>query len=165
MTTNSIVYEKEFFHFDPEKIVGNDGKRKVINARSTTNLFITMFEDKKGVNRLLTSSYDLEIYPMADNSDVFCNIKTKMTWSYDIENEQELRTEAFAESLLHHIINQGHFATSLLRQNFPLDSATRAGLLQKTNPKKIFETLKNQVNFLADLNLTDDCPFLFSYWY
>jgi hypothetical protein len=132
MTTNKIIYEKEFFDFADEKIYSNS-KSRVINPRSNTSLRIEIKNGKTDLHKILISKYDLEIFPMADTADVFCNIKTLMTWDFEIESPQDFGSLQFSETLLHNILNQIHFATTLLRQHFILDFATTAGLLHKPN--------------------------------
>src|SRR5258708_34809468 len=103
MTTDTILYKKEFFYFDPEKIYTLGGKR-VANARTNTSLSIKMPEDKNKddeYNYTLYSNYDLEIFPMNNIADVFCNIKTIMTWKFKIDNQEEFASLPFGESLLH----------------------------------------------------------------
>jgi len=164
MTTNKLVYEKDFFHFDKDNIVASPQKR-VINPRSQTDTRIEITDGKTPSEKRLVSKYDLEIFPMADPADVFCNIKTIMTWDFEIQTPQEFGSLQFSETLLHNVLNQIHFASTILRQHFFLDFATMAGLLHKPNPKNIHKQLKESFPSLADLNLKDDYPFLFSYWY
>lgn len=164
MTTNKIIYEKEFFHFDENKIVTSTETR-VKNPRNNTSLRIEITNGKTEFHKELVSKYDLEIFPMLDPADVFCNIKTLMTWDFEIEKNQDLGSLQFSETLLHNVLNQIHFATILLRQNFVMDFATTAGLLHKPNVADIHKKMKANLTFLADLNLTDNYPFLFSYWY
>lgn len=164
MTTNKLVYEKDFFHFDTNKTV-TSSETRVKNPRSNTSLRIEITDGKTASEKRLVSRYDLEIFPMADPADVFCNIKTIMTWDFEIQTPQEFGSLQFSETLLHHVLNQIHFATTLLRQHFFLDFATMAGLLHKPNPKNIHKQLKDSFTRLADFNLNDDYPFLFSYWY
>ncbi len=164
MTTNKIIYEKEFFHFDPDKIVTSTIS-KVKNPRNNTSLRLEITNGKTELHKILVSKYDLEIFPMLDPADVFCNIKTIMTWDFEIEKNQDLGSLQFSETLLHNILNQIHFATILLRQNFIMDFATTADLLHKPNVPDIHKKMKDQLTYLADLNLTEDYPFLFSYWY
>jgi hypothetical protein len=164
MTTNKIIYEKDFFDFAPEKIVTNSNSR-VINPRNNTSLRIEITNGKTDLHKILVSKYDLEIFPMADPADVFCNIKTIMTWEFKIEKNHDLGSLQFSESLLHNILNQIHFATTLLRQHFIMDFATTAGLLHKPDVQNIHKQLKEKLTYLADLNLNAEYPFLFSYWY
>lgn len=164
MTTNKIIYEKEFFHFDQNKIVTSANSR-VTDPRSNTSLRIEITNGNTDLQKCLISKYDLEIFPMADPADVFCNIKTRMTWDFEIDKNQDLGSLQFSETLLHNILNQIHFATILLRQNFIMDFATTAGLLHKPNVVNIHKQMKDELNFLADLNLIGEYPFIFSYWY
>jgi hypothetical protein len=80
---------------------------------------------------------------MADPADVFCNIKIIMTWDFEIEKKQDLGSLAFSEALLHHVLNQIHFATTILRQTFLMDFATTAGLLHKMNVPNIHKDEKS----------------------
>jgi hypothetical protein len=164
MTTNKILYEKEFFHFDTDKVVTSSNSR-VKNPRTNTSLRIGINNGKTELHKILTAKYDLEIFPLLDPADVFCNIKTIMTWDFEIEKNQDLGSLQFSEALLHNVLNQVHFASMLLRQNFVMDFATTADLLHKPNVVNIHKQMKEQLTFLADLRLTGDYPFLFSYWY
>lgn len=164
MTTHKITYEKEFFHFEENKIVTSTQTR-VKNPRTNTSLSIAITNGKTELHKILVSKYDLEIFPMLDPADVFCNIKTTMTWDFEIGKTNDLSSLQFSETLLHNILNQIHFATIILRQNFILDFATTAGLLNKPNVVDIHKKMKAELKFLADLNLTANYPFIFSYWY
>lgn len=163
MTTKKLIYENDFFHFDENKIV-TSSETRIINPRSNTLLSIKITDGINKSEKRLVSKYDLEIFPMADTADVFCNIKTIMTWDFEIE-DKEFGSLQYSETLLHHILNQIHFATTLIRQHFYLDFATMARLVRKPNIQEIHKQLKESFPHLEELKLPDDYPFLFSYWY
>ena len=160
MKTNNILYQNDFFHFDSEI------KSRIINPRRIETISVNLLKDKNGKNKhQLISNYDLEIFPMSDIANVICNIKTKMTWDFEIDNQQDFYSPAFAESLLHHFVNQINFVRSILREHFMNDYATPADLFKRPNIKELYAQLKKEFNFLFELNLPDQYPFLFSYWY
>ena len=161
MITNKVTIQNDFFHFD--HIVNNT---RVINPRhnETYSSVLTNHADNKEGHCLLTSSYDIEIFPKADGADVFCNIKTKMFWDFEIRNKQELGSLAFSESLLYHTLNQKHFATMLLRQDL-IDNTILVGLLFKPNVKDMYDKLKNQYSFIAPLQFSEKGDYDFNYWY
>ena len=88
-----------------------------------------------------------------------------MTWDFEINKPTDLGSIQFAETLMHNVLNQVHFATTILRQNFIMDFVTITDLVFKPNPQDIFNQLKATANFLSDHTFKEPYPFLFPYWY
>lgn len=159
MTTNTLLYQKDFFFFEPTV------QSRVINPRHNEIFSSELLLNKHGQSKhSFVSNYDIEIFHRQDIADVFCNIKTKMTWDFDTKDNQKFGSYQFAESLLFHLLNQKHFATTILRQEL-INNFAIVDLLFKPNVKAMYDDLKKEYNFLAPLQFDQSGNFSFGYWY
>jgi hypothetical protein len=160
MTTSKVLIEKDFFYFD-ERVTS-----RVINPRHIERFSTYLNLNQRGTHKhTYLSNYDIEIFPRDNEANVFCNIKTKLTWDFEVNNQQELGSYQFAESLLFHTLNQRHFMTTILRQE-TINNLGSLGLLSAPVPKTIYEHLKKEFDFLTPFKFENTNIWSWnSHWY